>query len=165
MHKILLNKEKHKHIRNFRYSDAEQCCGIINACIQSMDGLNDDARSFLLRKNTSKALAAELLEYYSLVYDDEQVIKALGSLDGNEIKRMYVHPALQGQGIGTLLLHSLEVEASRQNITTLHLQSSPSAVRFYRRQGFTSLNAGSMIIDSAVFKFINMSKAVKDINC
>lgn len=57
-----------------------------------------------------------------------------------EIKRMYVRPAVQGRGVGRLLLDRLESEARRLGATGLVLEMGdrqPQASALYRRSGFT----------------------------
>lgn len=56
-----------------------------------------------------------------------------------EIKRMFVVPEAQGQGIGSLLLLSLEADARRSGIRTIRLETGlrqPEAIGLYRRFGY-----------------------------
>jgi putative acetyltransferase len=56
-----------------------------------------------------------------------------------EIKRMYVDPALRGQGIGRLILEALEDHARRAGVRRLRLETGarqPAALSLYRAAGF-----------------------------
>jgi putative acetyltransferase len=56
-----------------------------------------------------------------------------------EIKRMYVDPALRGQGVGRLLLEALEGHARQAGISVLRLETGikqPAALSLYRAAGF-----------------------------
>jgi putative acetyltransferase len=56
-----------------------------------------------------------------------------------EIKRMYVDPALRGQGIGRLILDALEDHARRTGIDRLRLETGirqAAALSLYRAAGF-----------------------------
>lgn len=59
-----------------------------------------------------------------------------------EVLRVRVHPATRRQGIGTLLMSSLEDRARQLGIGRLHLDTAtnqPEAVAFYRALGFQEL--------------------------
>ena len=158
----VLRSVKNKHfIRLFQQTDAVQCCKIINACLQDMDGLNMTARQYVRDKNHPSTLFKELNQYYSLVYSKADVIIGLGSLDENEIKRMYTSPQYQKQGVGQAILHNLEIKAKLQGINKLILQSSPSAVGFYQKYGFIRLKPGSTVIGAAVFHYVTMEKRLE----
>ncbi len=59
--------------------------------------------------------------------------------DYAEVKRMYVDPALRGQGTGARLLGEIARRASAKGLTSLKLEtgiSQPEAIGLYRRDGF-----------------------------
>ena len=59
--------------------------------------------------------------------------------DTVEIKRMYVRPALRGQGIALQVLTELETWASELNVSECVLetgQKQPEAIRLYQRSGY-----------------------------
>ncbi len=69
---------------------------------------------------------------------------ALRQLDEvhGEIKRMYVIPERRGTGISTALLSALEGEARGRGWERVVLETGdeqPDAVRFYEREGYTSI--------------------------
>lgn len=59
-----------------------------------------------------------------------------------EIKRMRVHPAYQGRGLGQRLLNELEARARTLGYTTLHLDTSTlqiAAQKLYEKSGFRAV--------------------------
>jgi putative acetyltransferase len=59
--------------------------------------------------------------------------------EAGEIKRMYVLPAMRGQGIARAVLEFLELQARARGCRVLRLETGihqPEAIRFYARQGF-----------------------------
>ena len=67
------------------------------------------------------------------VYDDG-VVKGLLTVRGDEIEKLYVEPALQGQGVGAALL---EYAVSKLGARWLWaLEKNEGALRFYGRHGF-----------------------------
>ena len=68
------------------------------------------------------------------VYDDG-VVKGFIRISGTEIKKLFVEPALQGQGIGaTLLAFAIE---TRQCASLWALEKNTRALAFYKRHGFS----------------------------
>jgi putative acetyltransferase len=64
--------------------------------------------------------------------------------DFAEVKRMYVRPALRGQGVADAIMDRLIGEARAADISVLRLETgivSFAAIRFYRRCGFQSCPA------------------------
>jgi putative acetyltransferase len=60
--------------------------------------------------------------------------------DFAEVKRMYVRPAVRGQGVARAILERLEAETCAANLPTLRLETGAKqidALRLYRRYGFT----------------------------
>lgn len=69
-----------------------------------------------------------------LVYDDK-FVKGLISIDGSEIKELYVDPFFEGKGIGGKLL---EYAISKYHCKELWvLDKNDRAKKFYNRHGFT----------------------------
>ena len=68
-----------------------------------------------------------------LVYDDG-VVKGFLHYGGDEVRRLYVEPVLQGQGVGAALL---EYAIRELHVTRLWaLEKNTRAIAFYRRHGF-----------------------------
>ena len=68
-----------------------------------------------------------------LVYDDG-VVKGFLHHGGDEVRRLYVEPVLQGQGIGAALL---EYAIRELHVTRLWaLEKNLRAIAFYQRHGF-----------------------------
>ena len=68
-----------------------------------------------------------------LVYDDG-VVKGFLHLGGDEVRRLYVEPVLQGQGIGAALLEYAIREKRVKRLWAL--EKNGRAIAFYRRHGF-----------------------------
>lgn len=69
---------------------------------------------------------------------DEQVV-ATASLDGHVVRTVFVHPDRHGQGIGRLLMATLERLARDRQVQTLLVPSSLTAEPFYRKLGFVTV--------------------------
>jgi N-acetylglutamate synthase-like GNAT family acetyltransferase len=65
-----------------------------------------------------------------------------GSLNGQTVSSVYVHPNYQGRGIATKLLNAVENAANAQSQGTLSVQSSVTAKPFYAKRGFKIVREG-----------------------
>lgn len=61
------------------------------------------------------------------------------SLNGDEICTLYVSPEAHGQRIGGRLLHEIEDVALSRHLHVVYLSASLTAVRFYEKMGYVSL--------------------------
>ncbi|MBQ9993963.1 MAG: GNAT family N-acetyltransferase [Clostridia bacterium] len=70
----------------------------------------------------------------TFVYDDG-VVKGVVQLCGTEIKRLFIEPVLQGQGIGALLLSYAVTHRGADHLWAL--EKNTRAIAFYQRNGFS----------------------------
>jgi GNAT superfamily N-acetyltransferase len=145
-------------IRRFEEADARACCDVINACIPSLGGLNDAARALVMAKNVPDVLQTELGRFFTLVAVTANGVAAVGALDGQEIKRLYVHPRAQRRGLGKILLRELEAEARRTGSRHLEISASPSSISFYAAAGFRASDPVINMVGAAEFRHVTMTK-------
>lgn len=67
------------------------------------------------------------------VYDDG-VVKGFVTVENSEVKKLFVEPVLQGQGIGTELLGYAAAEMKCEFLWAL--EKNVKAIAFYKRSGF-----------------------------
>lgn len=92
-----------------------------------------------------KPTAADMSIFF-VAYDGDEAVGCGGlrTLDDRhgEIKRMYVIPGHRGSGVATAILRHLEVEGRSHGWDRLVLETGdeqPDAMRFYEREGYTSI--------------------------
>ena len=74
-------------------------------------------------------------------FDDNDVIAGiLGIRKHWHISLLFVEPSLHHQGIATSLLNRAFLEATKEGVNLLTVNSSPYAVEFYHKIGFNSLD-------------------------
>ena len=145
-------------IRRFQKEDSQQCMRVLLASVETMDGLNQAAREYVINKMSPASMNEEFEPMYALVFEEQGQVLGMGALFKNEITRMYIAPNAQGRGIGSALLQALEEEARRQQIDMLEAHASPSAVGLYEKFGFKSIRNDSYKTGKAIFEFIVMEK-------
>jgi len=74
-----------------------------------------------------------------LVAVQDRVIVGTAALDANVVRSVFVNPALQGQGIGRLLMVEIERSAREAGVAMLSVPSSLTAEPFYARLGFRTV--------------------------
>ena len=67
------------------------------------------------------------------VYDDG-VVKGFIQTEGRQVKKLFVEPVLQGQGIGSRLLEHVMLHANARYLWAL--EKNTRAIAFYERHGF-----------------------------
>ena len=72
---------------------------------------------------------------------------ATGTLLGNEIKRMFVSPRMQGRGLGRELMAILLQRARELGLDKVFLDSSTVSYGFYRKLGFQPLKEDFIALD------------------
>ena len=68
------------------------------------------------------------------VYDDDGIIKAFMWVDAQQIKKLFVEPVLQSQGIGSELLTYATTELEATYLWAL--EKNTRAIVFYQKHGF-----------------------------
>jgi GNAT superfamily N-acetyltransferase len=99
--------------------------------------------------------AADITVFF-VAYTDEGEPVGCGALrqiddDHAEIKRMFVQPAARGSGAATAILQRLEEFAREKHWSRLVLETGnrqPDAIRFYEREGYTSIPKFGYYVDS-----------------
>ena len=124
-----------EHIRRAEKADLNRIAEIEVFCyrLQFYPIFREDAFYFGEFQVANRAVAhGEHLDQL-LVYDDGVVKGFVQTADG-EIKKLFVEPVLQGQGIGAKLL-SYAVEQEKAHFLWA-LEKNERAIAFYRRHGF-----------------------------
>lgn len=137
----------HMNIRPANAADAAAICDVIRQSIAGCckaDHQGDPAviERWLANKtvdNVEKWLAVPA----SMALVAEEAGRMLGAvlLSGDELALCYVVPHALHKGVGKSLLRAAEAAALARGIEVLHLNSTRTARRFYRRNGF--LECGS----------------------
>lgn len=74
----------------------------------------------------------------TLVLEADQHLVATGTLLGDNVRRVFVHPSYQHQGFGRLVMRTLEQRARAQDVAAVDLASSLVSKPFYDRLGYTT---------------------------
>lgn len=95
----------------------------------------DEAVRFFLELHCEENILKDISDGKVYAVTLEQDVIGTGTLDGNHIKRVFVLPQFQGQGIGTLIMDFFESEIIK-NHGAVWLDSSLPAGKFYHSRGY-----------------------------
>jgi putative acetyltransferase len=117
--------------------------------IDAWAGAVDDADRFESRLGASVALVATM--------GGSPV--GFASLDEPEhVDFFYVHPAVAGRGVGTMLLDALEKLAAARGASKLTAEVSDNASEFFRHRGFEPQQRNSVPLGGEWFSNTTMAK-------
>ncbi|NVZ33791.1 GNAT family acetyltransferase [Pseudomonas sp. A4002] len=125
-------------VRLAQTTDAEGISQVILAALHDSNARDypADVIARVASNFTPEAVVALLARRTVLVAVQDEVIVATAALDANVVRSVFVNPALQGQGIGRLLMIEIELRAREAGVTLLHVPSSLTAEPFYTKLGF-----------------------------
>ncbi|WP_240164286.1 GNAT family N-acetyltransferase [Pseudomonas allii] len=125
-------------VRLAQVTDAEGISQVILAALHSSNARDypADVIARVAANFTPEAVLELLKRRVVLVAIQDQVIVATAALDANVVRSVFVKPALQGQGIGRLLMIEIELRAREAGVTVLSVPSSLTAEPFYTQLGF-----------------------------
>ncbi|MGD8562515.1 MAG: GNAT family N-acetyltransferase [Desulfarculaceae bacterium] len=137
------------HIRPARPDDAEGICRAHHGAVEALAGghYQEEVLQAWAGNVTVEAINNGLkqAEIIFLVAESLGEIAGFGVLGGGYIRAVYVHPAHQRKGIGSLILGQLEAQARALGTIALRLDASLNAEPFYRSHGYR-------VLKKAVFK-------------
>ncbi|ONI38090.1 GNAT family N-acetyltransferase [Candidatus Epulonipiscium fishelsonii] len=86
------------------------------------------------------------LDHNTLIVEENDIIVGFGDMDSNGyLDRLYVHKDYQGQGIATVILTELELQATMYGISTFTAHASITARAFFEKRGYCIINENKVL--------------------
>ncbi len=128
-------------VRLAQTADAEGISQVILAALHSSNARDYPAEVIarVAGNFTPEAVLGLLTRRVVLVAVQGEEIVATAALDVNVVRSVFVNPALQGRGIGRMLMIEVELRAREAGVTVLSVPSSLTAEPFYTRLGFDTV--------------------------
>lgn len=117
-------------------------CGKLDAYLNLLAGGEEQRRQYILL-NRTEDLDAAFLALQNGIAVGCAGLKHINATTG-EVKRVFVAPAARRQGIGTLLMNTLEEEAKKRGYSCLILETGAplkESMRMYARHGYEIIPA------------------------
>jgi putative acetyltransferase len=129
-------------LRPFLPDDAPLLAEIFRTSVEELtadDYSETQQQAWAAAAEDEDAFGARLAGRLTLVATLDGSAVGFIALEGPEhIDMLYVHPAVAGQGIGTMLCDALEKIASSRGTARLVVDASDSAVGFFKHRGYAA---------------------------
>jgi putative acetyltransferase len=156
-------------LRPFLIEDTPLLAEIFRASIEELtadDYSQSQQKAWASAADDEEELARRLSGQLTLVVTMDGSAVGFASLANNEtIDLIYVHPAVAGQGAGTMLVDALEKLGLARGAKRLTADVSDSAQDFFEKRGFTATQrntvrrAGEWISNTTMEKQLAQEKA------
>ncbi len=131
-------------IREPRDTDAENICRTWRTSIREICGpdygsdpeLLDEWCKHLSIDNIKKIITEPDMLWIVAINQADMVVGLGGLHSSGEIMACYIRPEVLKQGVGSMILARLEDHARKKGHTTVRLNSTITALPFYRRNGY-----------------------------
>jgi putative acetyltransferase len=135
-------------LRPFLPEDTPLLIEIFRASIEDLTG--DDysqaqQQAWASAADDEEAFGSRLAQRLTLVATLEGSVVGFIALEGKDhIDMLYVHPAVAGQGVGTMLVDALEKLAASRGTARLVVDASDSARDFFLGRGYVAQQRNSV---------------------
>jgi putative acetyltransferase len=151
-------------LRPFLPADVAVLAEIFRASIEGLteeDYNPSQQEAWAAVADNEQAFTARLGKQLTLISTLEGSPVGFASLQDNKIIDMlYVHPAVVGQGIGTMLYDALEKLASARGASELTVDASDSAREFFLRRGFQPYRRNTISVGNEWIANTTMKKTL-----
>ena len=135
----------HYHIRRFEAEDAEEVSALIAETLRTVNS-RDYPKEYIeanVRSHSPKVLTERAEQGHAYVVCDGERIVGCGTIAGywgseteSILLTIFVLPAHQGRGIGTLIIRTLEQDTFFLRAKRVEIPASITAVGFYQKMGY-----------------------------
>lgn len=149
-------------LRPFMPDDAEVLADIFRASIEGLaadDYSQSQIDAWAGAADDEETFEARLGGRLTLVATMEGSSVGFAALEEpGQIDLLYVHPAVAGRGVGTMLVDALEKLAGARGAKKLTAEVSDNALDFFRRRGFKAMQRNSVPLGGDWFANTTMEK-------
>ena len=125
-------------LRQMKQADLQSVYELVQNTIQVAyaDVYPPEAIEFFKNYHNRENMLKDLETGYIVVAEADEQILGTGTLLGTNVRRVYIPPEHQRQGIGKLVVKELERKAKSAGLEKLDLSASPKSRRFWESAGF-----------------------------
>ncbi len=157
-------KEAQSSIRTFCETDLMPLKSLIHrtiaVCYPGHYGV--EAVRFFMNYHDEQAIRRDARTGCTVVLDRAGRAIGTGTLIDDEIKRVFVDPMAQRQGVGRRIMRYLEETARSSGVTTVRLDASLPSVAFYDKLGYAIVEKTFLPLDSGErLEFYKMRRSLQ----
>ena len=147
-------------LRQFEESDLAELLKLIwdtiDVCYREV--YSDEAITHWESEHNEAEIFKDASEGIILIAELDGKMIGTGTLLGEQIKRVYVEPKLQGKGLGKMIMQQLEKLANDNGIKEIRLYASIPAKKFYDAIGYNTHSESFLEIQGKRLDYFNMNK-------
>jgi putative acetyltransferase len=151
-------------MRPFLPADASMLAEIFRASVEALTADEYSAAqqdAWMSAADDEEAFAKRLAGELTLVATLNGSPIGYAALENNKrIDMLYVHPAVSGQGVGTMLCEALEKLASARGTNRVSVDASDSARDFFSKRGFVAQTRNTVALGGEWLANTTMEKAL-----
>ncbi|MCG2626803.1 GNAT family N-acetyltransferase [Bradyrhizobium sp. WYCCWR 13023] len=150
-------------LRPFLPADVPVLAGIFTASIEELTGddYSEAQQQAWMETAEDEEFGKGLASDLTLVATLDGSPVGFASLRGaDHIRMLYVHPAVAGQGIATLLVDALEKLAGGRGATNLTVDASDTAQNFFAKRGYAAQQRNSVTVNDEWLANTTMKKTL-----
>ena len=143
--------------------DVPLLAAIFTASIEELTGddYNESQQQAWMEAAESEEFGKRLASDLTLVATLEGSPVGFASLRGaDHIRMLYVHPAVAGQGIATMLVDALEKLAGGRGAKSLSVDASDNAQGFFAKRGYIAMQRNSITVNDEWLANTTMQKTL-----
>jgi putative acetyltransferase len=148
-------------LRPFLPADVPILAAIFAASIEELTGddYSEAQQQAWMEAAESEEFGKHLASDLTLIATLEGSPVGFASLRGKDhIRMLYVHPAVAGQGLATMLVDALERLASARGAEKLTVDASDTAQGFFAKRGYVAMQRNSITINDEWLANTTMQK-------
>ncbi len=150
-------------LRPFLPDDVPVLAAIFTASIEELTGddYSEQQQQAWMEAAESEEFGKRLASDLTLIATIEGSPVGFASLRGTDhIRMLYVHPAVAGQGVATMLVDALEKLAGSRGAKSLSVDASDTAQGFFAKRGYTAQQRNSVTINDEWLANTTMKKTL-----
>ncbi|MGY4625231.1 GNAT family N-acetyltransferase [Bradyrhizobium sp. USDA 4486] len=150
-------------LRPFLPEDVPVLAAIFTASIEELTGddYSEAQQQAWMEAAEDEQFGKHLATDLTLIATLEGSPVGFASLRGTDhIRMLYVHPAVSGQGIATMLVDALEKLAGSRGATALTVDASDTAQNFFAKRGYTAQRRNSVTVNDEWLANTTMKKTL-----
>jgi len=138
------------NVRRATEADAAQACDVLRRSIAELCYLDHRGDEALLARWLSNKTAENLRRWISeshffVAEEDGRLLGCAAMNGGGKITLNYVAPEARFRGVSKALVAALEAAAKKLGLAECRLESTQTALRFYRRLGYVDADEGYIL--------------------
>ncbi|MBB4395552.1 GNAT family N-acetyltransferase [Bradyrhizobium sp. ERR14] len=150
-------------LRPFLPADVPILAAIFTSSIEELTGddYSEAQQQAWMEVADSEEFGKHLASDLTLIATLDGSPVGFASLRGNDhIRMLYVHPAVSGQGIASMLVDALEKLAGGRGAQSLNVDASDTAQGFFAKRGYTAQQRNSVTINDEWLANTTMKKTL-----